>query len=531
MTILKNISQTKLVLLVCVFLFVFCNTQFFEKLITVYPPTLVNIPFLIAISTVLISLTVILLGLFSTKYTVKPLLIFILICSSFSAYFMNQYGIVIDQAMLQNTFETNTAEFYELINIKLFITVLFLGILPSYLVYKCEIEKTTFKKAFINKAKLLSVTVLIFVFTIWLFSSFFSGFIREHKDIRAYSNPLFFIDSSSKYIYNNYIKSDFKFKKIGVNAKIPDGDKARELVIMVVGETARADRFSLNGYTRKTNPLLENEGVFYFSNFSASGTSTAVSVPCMFSVLNGSDCNKQANAASENLLDVLRHADINVLWRDNNSSSKGVADRVDYQDFKTKLLNPDCDRECRDLGMLSGLDSYIKYTKKGDIFIVLHQMGSHGPAYYKRYPVEFEKFTPVCKTAQLNNCTDEEINNAYDNTILYTDYFLAEVIKFLKNYSSEFETVMLYVSDHGESLGEKGLYLHGMPYSMAPKEQIQIPAIMWFGDSYHVNRNTMQERVSLEYSHDNIFHTALGIVEVYSEPYNSHLDILSISVE
>jgi lipid A ethanolaminephosphotransferase len=161
------------------------------------------------------------------------------------------------------------------------------------------------------------------------------------------------------------------------------------------------------------------------------------------------------------------------------------------------------------------------------MFIVLHQMGNHGPAYYKRYPKSFEKFTPVCETSQLEECSKEAIDNAYDNAILYTDYFLSRVIALLKNNSAAFETSMLYVSDHGESLGENGLYLHGLPYFLAPDTQTQIPVIMWFGENYdEIDNESLRLKRNNSYSHDNLFHTILGLMEVQSEVYNNDMDIV-----
>jgi lipid A ethanolaminephosphotransferase len=296
---------------------------------------------------------------------------------------------------------------------------------------------------------------------------------------------------------------------------------------MVVGETARADRFSLNGYERRTNPLLARLGVISFTDFSSCGTSTAISVPCMFDIHERENFSSSESAATENALDVLRHAGVTVLWRDNNSNSKGVADRIAIEDFHSPETNPVCDTECRDVGMLSGLREYIDRQQSGDILIVLHQMGSHGPAYFKRYPDEFHVFVPTCDTKQLDDCSESEIGNAYDNSILYTDYFLSQVIELLRSYDDRFETVMLYASDHGESLGESGIYLHGLPYWLAPDAQTRVPVILWFGRNYHdVDVAAMRQLRDEPLSHDNLFHTLLGLFEIDSGVYDGNLDLL-----
>ena len=309
---------------------------------------------------------------------------------------------------------------------------------------------------------------------------------------------------------------------------MPESDPHRELVVLVVGETARADHFSLNGYGRETNPRLAGEDVVSFGNVSSCGTSTAISVPCMFSFSERKRFDREQSEMHENVLDVLRRAGVQILWRDNNSGSKGVADRVEFQDFRKPENNPICDAECRDEGMLEGLDEWLASHADKDLLIVLHQMGSHGPAYYKRYPPAFEKFKPVCASNQLDQCSREEVVNAYDNTILYTDYFLSRVIDWLKTKSPRYESSMLYFSDHGESLGESGVYLHGFPYALAPTAQTSVPAILWSArENTDIDLNAVHAARNQELSHDNMFHTLLGIFEIRREIYQPDKDLLT----
>jgi lipid A ethanolaminephosphotransferase len=366
--------------------------------------------------------------------------------------------------------------------------------------------------------------MLIFLIVI-SFSKFYSSFFREHKSLRFYSNPVYWIYSSGKYIDKTFNTSKIVMKKIGQDAKIVSANKKKNIVVVVVGEAVRADRFSLNGYEKETNPYLKKEEIFNFDKFYSCGTSTAHSVPCMFSSYTRDEYTYKRGISTWNVLDILKQTgDINILWRDNNSDSKGVALRVEYEWFKSKDTNPIYDIEARDLGMIEGLDKYIENSKEKNILIVLHQMGNHGPAYYKRYPKEFEKFKPVCKTNQLEECTKEEISNAYDNAVLYTDYFLSKVINFLKPYNKTYNTSMLYMSDHGESLGENGVFLHGMPYFIAPDSQKHIAASFWFGQK---NENILYIDEKKKYSHDNLFHTLLGLFDIETKEYDSRLDMLS----
>jgi lipid A ethanolaminephosphotransferase len=449
---------------------------------------------------------------------------------------MDTYHVVIDDSMIRNSMQTNLNESSDLFSLKLVIYVTLLGLLPAYIVYKTKIDYKSFKNELISKIKTIFLSLTVIVIILFSFSKFYTSFFREHKPLRYHVNPIYWIYSVGKYVNSTFNSGPIIVKPIGEDAKIEEethGDKVHktELIIMVVGEAARANRFSLNGYGKETNPLLKKEDIVNFPNMYSCGTSTAESVPCMFSIFDKADYDYKKGISTENVLDVLKHTkDINVLWRDNNSDSKGNALRVDFEDFRTSKTNTICeeDGECRDEGMLVGLDKYIQEHRGKDILIVLHQMGNHGPAYYKRYPKEFEKFTPVCKTNQLEECTQEEVSNAYDNAILYTDYFLSKVINFLKPYSNDYETAMVYMSDHGESLGENGLYLHGLPYFMAPDDQKHIASLMWFdGDiKNEIDTDKLNTYKNHSFSQDNLFHTLLGLFEVETSVYKKDMDVL-----
>jgi lipid A ethanolaminephosphotransferase len=309
-------------------------------------------------------------------------------------------------------------------------------------------------------------------------------------------------------------------------SEIPAADPHRELIVLVVGETARADHFSLNGYRRETNPeLAAFDGLISYSDISSCGTSTSTSLPCMFSHQGRDEFDRQISSYTENILDLLQRAGVNILWRDNNSGSKGVASRLSYEAYHSPETNPVCDTECRDVGMLDGLQDYVD-THPGDILVVLHQMGSHGPAYFKRYPQAFERFVPACKSIELSQCTEAEIVNAYDNSILYTDYFLSRVIGFLQSNTPAYETAMLYVSDHGESLGEKGLFLHGIPYPFAPQEQTHVPVIIWSSETSDINFEASLALKDQPGSHDALFNTLLALFEVQTDLPSAEKNLL-----
>jgi len=521
-------TQTKLIFLAAAFFVFFNNWAFFTHLIKVYPISLNNIGFLASQAVFLTSIIFLLLTLLSSRYTIKPVLILLLLLSSLASYFMNNYNVVIDHVMIQNVLETNINEASDLFSFKLLFYFLLLGVLPSVFVYFVEIQPTTWKITILKKLVSFISSILIVLLMFFLFSNAYTSFFREHKLIRYYTNPTYYLYSVGKYINQNFKNQKIIAQTIGEDAHIAETDTDRELIVLVIGEAVRADRLSINGYQRETTPLLQKENVISFSQMHSCGTSTAYSVPCMFSIYPRTEYSNSKSEATENLLDVLRHAGVHVLWRDNNSDSKGVALRVEFQDYQNPEINPVCDDECRDIGMLDGLQKYIDEKKGGDIFIVLHQMGNHGPSYYKRYPQAYEHFTPVCRSNQLEQCSIQEISNAYDNAILYTDYFLTQIIGLLKENSNRFETAMFYMSDHGESLGEKGLYLHGLPYLFSPDEQTHVGSLLWFGDGFDIDKQKFIEKSGKDLSHDNLFHTILGLLEIETTFYDKTLDIYQL---
>jgi lipid A ethanolaminephosphotransferase len=495
------------------------NHALFQHLLALYPWNSHNAGFIISVSLFFTFSITLWLMLLSHGKSARWVLAMILVTSAWAAFYMDEFGVIIDHVMLDNAAKTDTHEVLGLLSWGFFIKMLVLGIVPALLLIKKTPAICFQRDALSTRLKQIGLLLLGMVLVIVPFTADYASFIREHKIVRMYANPTFFhysvIKWASQKVFTHHITG---LKKTAEDAVSLDEGKHHELIIMVVGETARFDRFSLNGYARQTNPRLSKEAVVSLKRVISCGTSTGVSVPCMFSMFGRKNYDEETALHTENALDVLASKGVKVLWRDNNSDSKGVALRVPYEDFKSPAHNPVCDdNECRDIGMLSGLDKFVAANKDHDIFIVLHQMGNHGPEYYRRYPDNFKQFTPICKTGRLSECTQQEIDNSYDNAILYTDYFLSEVIQFLKKYDNTRETAMLYVSDHGESLGEHGIYLHAAPYMIAPKEQTHVPAILWVGQHFDYQLPQIAQYEEYPLSQDDVFCTLLTAFELKSK--------------
>lgn len=511
----------RMVLVVSLFIMLTGNYTFLNRVADIYFADSRHLAFFVSVFFLFAAATAFLLNFLAYRGLTAPVLAIFLLISSATAYFTDKYGTVLNDEMLINMLQTNVSEAGDLLSVSLVIRLLVFGVIPAVLLVRYR-PSSMGPVAEIRGMLFSGLSLILFmVLCIAPFTSTYASFFREHKSVRFYANPTY-VTYSAVNLAGRIFKDQGsqKISAVAIDAKpteVLESEEPRELIVLVVGETARADRFSLNGYARETNPNLQKEELVSLKNVTSCGTSTAVSVPCMFSDLTETHFSLEKVAKLENALDVLQRNGVEVLWRDNNSDSKGVALRVAYENFRTPEKNPICDEECRDVGMLKGLEDYIDQRAGKDILIVLHQMGNHGPAYYKRYPKEFEHFTPVCKTNELANCTREEIDNAYDNAVRYTDYFLSQVITLLKKYDGSHETAMLYVSDHGESLGEYGMYLHGAPKAFAPEAQTHVASVVWFGSNFDYKLADL-----LPYEKDHLTHDALFCTLLMAYELNTH---------
>ena len=514
-SLILPLTRPKLIALVSLYLVAACNNRFFIEAEKVFPADS-NIVFLLSLGILLWGLIVLITLPFNIRHVLKPALVTFILIAASASYFSDNFSTVIDVEMLRNISETAIAEAADIVSINFLLHFFLFGIIPTVALIKLPLVDRPRRRELAGSVKLASAVLAVIAISIAINSAQYASFFREYKYVRYHSNPLHPVYSALKLASRSFSghSSHTQIKTIYPDARLPAEDPHRELMILVIGETARADHFSAYGYERPTTPVLSAmDSLYKFEHVSSCGTSTAVSVPCMFSQLHRSDFSVDEANTQENLIDVLHRAGVSILWRDNNSDPKGVAARIGYEDFKSPEVNPVCDTECRDIGMLSGLQEYID-RQTGDILIVLHQMGSHGPAYFKRVPEELAVFQPECNSKVLSECSKEEIVNAYDNTIYYTDWFLGEVVKLLKKNQYDFEAAMLYVSDHGESLGENGMFLHGYPYLFAPESQTHVPMVLWLGDHNDVDELPLGLMTSKAYSHDALWSTLLSYFEL-----------------
>ncbi len=456
-----------------------------------------------------------------------------------ASYFMLSYGIVVDPGMVQNVLHTDTTEVQGLLGWPLFLALLFGVVLPGAWWCRARTIEVHWKRVLWQRGLVFVLALAVMgLATAGIFKDLASD-MRNHKSLRYMINPYNSLYAMARQVVNEKARAQQPLLAIGLDAVSSaalSGAQAPPVVVVVVGETARAANFGLGGYARQTTPRLarlkEEGDLTYFSNVLACGTSTQVSLPCMFSRLGraGLDGPKE-----ENVLDVFQRAGWSAFWLDNQSGCKGVCGRIPNRYAYEMAPKGVCDgNQCPDAVMGQLLPDLLTETARHQksphgTVIVLHQMGNHGPAYYLRSEPSTKIFHPECKTNVLSSCSRQEIVNAYDNAIVETDRLLARLVEQLKALSTP--AALLYVSDHGESLGENGLYLHGMPWALAPEEQKHVPMLLWMSrsmrDRLDVHQSCLDGVASRPWSHDNIFHTLLGLAQIRTSAWRMDRNILS----
>ncbi|MDP3229132.1 MAG: phosphoethanolamine--lipid A transferase [Acidovorax sp.] len=481
-----------------------------------------------------------LLSLLAWRWTLKPAATLLMVMAAFGAYFMLAYGVAIDASMLTNVLQTDVHEAGDLLNWRMLGTVLALTVPPLWWLLRRPVQRLHPLRQVAHNGLQLAGAVAVIVVCLLLVFQDFASTMRNHTKLRYLINPLNSVYALGNIATKPLRMDTHKLLPIGRDAQLGAsyaGQAKPSLLVLVLGETGRSGNFGLNGYARDTTPLLSaRTDLVSAHNAWSCGTSTAASVPCMFSHLGRTGYEARA-ANFESLIDVLHHAGLAVLWVDNQSGCKGVCDRVGETITSKNTDSTLCPGgECLDRVMLQDLDTRIaalpaEQRERGTV-VVLHQMGSHGPAYYKRSAPDNKKFGPECTSTSLQECDRQQVVNAYDNSVVETDFFLDSVLKWLAAQDSKAQTAMVYVADHGESLGENNIYLHGLPYSIAPDVQKHVPWITWLSPSMqnrtHIATDCLQHDLAeRRITHDNYFHSVLGLMDVKTGAYSTELDMFA----
>ncbi len=492
----------------------------------------------VGVFVIVLTATSALMLLMAWGHWMKPVWIAVLLAAGVAQHFMLTYGVVMDTAMLANTAQTDPREVRDLLSWTFLANMLLVVGVPALLLAWVPVRRTPWRQQLWKNALLLVVAIAVTLAGAFAMFSRLAPLVRNNMHLRYIVNPIAGFTSAVAVGVAPHFRKSKELLPITAGAALGAsyaGQGKPPLLVLVVGETARADHFSLNGYPRETNPELATVGVLSFRDVHSCGTDTRDSVPCMFSPLDKVAFEKRS-AEYENLLDVLQAAGLALLWLDNQAGCKEVCARVPTQstsDLPPAVANQLCSGgECLDEALLVGLDERIarlpaERRKKG-LVLVMHQIGSHGPAYYKRSAPLQKRFLPECTSTTLGQCEPGQLINAYDNTIVATDHFLAGTIAWLQRHGDEYAPALLYMSDHGESLGELGIFLHGLPYAFAPEVQKRVPFIAWFAPTMAARRGLdvtcVGRSLATPLSHDNLFHSVLGLLDVTTPSYRAALD-------
>jgi lipid A ethanolaminephosphotransferase len=485
-----------------------------------------------ALATVIAAALFALLSLLAWRWTLKPAICILLAVAGAGGYFMWTYHVLVNADMVVNVLQTDAAEAAGLLDVRMLPALLLLVLLPVVAVLKVPVRRLHPLRQAAHNAGGFAVALLVLVAVVLACYQPLASAMRNHKQLRYLMNPLNAVYAVGVVATAPLRRNGSQLEPIGLDAVAPAASGRPPLLMLVVGETARAANFGLNGYARPTTPRLAREAVVSFTDATSCGTSTAASLPCMFSHLGRAGYGARRHDYG-NLLDVLQQAGLAVLWLDNQSGCKGVCDRVPHASTVNRTDAGLCsDGECLDGVLLADLDQRIAalpaQRRTRGVVLVMHQIGSHGPAYHRRSPAALKQFLPECTSNNLQECSQQEVVNAYDNSILATDQFLAGAIGWLKGRQQAFDGALLYVSDHGESLGENRLYLHGLPYAIAPDVQKKVPWIGWFSPSYvqrvQLDVGCVRERTGRPVSHDDYFHSVLGLMQVRTRVYDAARD-------
>lgn len=483
-----------------------------------------------AIAAALFALTLLMLLPLSLRWTFRPGLALVLVLAAGATYFIGDFGAVIDRHALASVYETDVREAGEWLNARMLLTIAGLGLLPATLLWWVKIDWRSPLRELWSRLKLAALAFALLGIAAAGFGKDVASLLRNHMELRHIANPFALLAAQLSYM--DHARDDGRpLQTIGPDARRGAALRAGErpvVMVLAIGESARASSYSLNGYDRPTDARMRALGALSFGNVTSCGTNTATSLPCMFTDLGRRHYEDGVAKYRENLLDVLMRGGYDVLWLDNNTGSKSLAKRAKEVRAGREADPTLCNEEgCHDQVLVEQLRATLP-TIRRDTVVVLHLLGSHGPAYYARYPRAFAKFTPECTSNQLQQCSDLQLRNTYDNTILYTDHILASAAELLRD-DPRIDPALLYVSDHGESLGEHGLYLHGAPYAIAPREQTHVPMLLWAPDRFAARRGLdlpcLRGRNQRSLSHDHVFHSVLGLADVASAVRKPALDL------
>ena len=471
----------------------------------------------------LVSLVVIMLALnflmtylvmFLTRRVGRVLLAVLSLINATAVYFIDTYSVMIDATTIENVFNTRYSEASGFFSWWLWVFIFLFGVLPAAY---CLLQPVVYGKAKKMAACCGGSLVIVLVVAILNYSQ--TLFVSQHDtELGGLLQPWSYVVNTCRVIS---ISHDEQAEEIKLpDGKITDHDKA--VVVLVIGESARKANFQLYGYQRQTNPLLSKHKELKVYQANSCATYTTAGTKAILEPENSDDLY-------ELLPNYAFRTGVDVSWRTSNWGEPPI--HIDEYLTNEALGEKYPGQNIyHDAILLQGLRERIASSRKDKVLIVLHTSTSHGPNYADKYPKEFEVFKPVAKNVEEGQKNVGLLVNAYDNTILYTDYLLDSLINTLKGMQ-DWKSAMIFISDHGESLGEKKMFMHGLPMKLAPKEQYEIPFLVWTSENFSNYKRTSSSQEPREgelppvLEQHYIFHSVLHLLSIQSPAYDRNYDI------
>ena len=446
------------------------------------------------------------LAMFCLRIVGRIVLAILSVINATAVWFILKYSVIIDASTIENVFNTRYSEASGFFSWGMWLFILVLGVLPALF---CLLQPVV-----IGKAKKLGIycgSSLAVILVVGLLNINQTLFFSEHDtELGGLLQPW-------SYIANTYRIISFIQDEQAEEIKLPDGkitDNEKAVVVLVIGESARKANFQLYGYQRDTNPLLSKQkGLKVFQANSCATYTTAGTK----AILEPKDCGD----LYELLPNYAFRTGVDVSWRTSNWGEPPIHIEEYLTDTELAEQYPDVDSNYDGI-LYAGLRQRIESSSKNKVLIVLHTSISHGPQYASKYPKEFEVYKPVAENVEEGEKHVDRLVNAYDNTIRYTDFLLDSLINTLRDMK-DWKSAMIFISDHGESLGENKLFMHGLPKKLAPKEQYEIPFLVWTSENFREYKSQLPAVLEQHY----VFHSVLNLLSIQSPAYNEAYDIFS----
>jgi lipid A ethanolaminephosphotransferase len=449
------------------------------------------------------------LVMYLTRFVGRILLAILSIINATAVYFIITYSVMIDSTTIENVFNTRYSEASGFFSGSLWLFILIAGVLPAIW---CLLQPVVIGKA--KKMGIWCGSSLALVLALVLANINQTLWISQHDtELGGLLQPWSYIVNTCRVISAS---QDEQAEEI----KLPDGritDDEKAVVVLVIGESARKANFQLYGYERPNNPRLsKREGLKVYQTNSCATYTTAGTKAILEP--------QESDDLYELLPNYAFRTGADVSWRTSNWGEPPIHIDEYLTDSELGDIYPNADNTYDGI-LFTGLRERIESSPKHKVLIILHTSTSHGPKYADKYPKEFEVYKPVAKNVEEGEKNISMLINAYDNTILYTDYLLDGLIDTLRAMT-DWKSAMIFISDHGESLGENKMFMHGLPMKLAPKVQYEIPFFVWTSEGFRDYKAESELPAVLEQHF--IFHSVLNLLSINSPAYNKDYDIFKI---